>query len=175
MSTIDIKINTNKINYAVQLHSRVNIIQGDSATGKSHLIRLIDGQRNTKINIQSTYKLLHINSILMLEGLPLNNDTVYILDDSDGIENEQVLDIINKSQFKFILMTREFNPSNINYGNGQIYELKQFGKYNISSKVCNKNLNGENTKINNRIEQLIDIDIQKSTQDSRSSNEGWGL
>ena len=57
MERIEIKVNSNLMNYRLFFDNRVNILRGDSATGKSFLLRLLDNKRNSKIDIQSTYKL----------------------------------------------------------------------------------------------------------------------
>lgn len=145
MENIEIKINSALMNYRLSFNNRVNILRGDSATGKSFLLRLLDNRRNSKIDIPSTHKLFHINVDMILNGLPLNDDTVYILDEGDGIENSEIVNLINKSRFKFLLITRESDLENVNYGIEQIYELKQSGKCNISNIICKNNLNRENT------------------------------
>lgn len=163
MENIEIKINSALMNYRLFFDNRVNILRGDSATGKSFLLRLLDNRRNSKIDIQSTYKLFHINIDMILNGLPLNDDTVYILDEGDGIENSEIVNLINKSRFKFLLITRESDLENVNYGIHQIYNLHQSGKYNISKPSYDYDLNN----------RLLNTDkiVEIVTEDSKSGFE----
>lgn len=163
MESIEIKINSPLMNYRLSFNNRVNILRGDSATGKSFLLRLLDNRRNSKIDIQSTYKLFHINVDMILNGLPLNDDIVYILDEGDGIENSEIINLINKSRFKFILITRESDLENVNYGIYQIYNLHQSGKYNISKPSYDYDLNN----------RLLNTDkiVEIVTEDSKSGFE----
>lgn len=160
MERIEIKVNSNLMNYRLFFDNRVNILRGDSATGKSFLLRLLDNKRNSKIDIQSTYKLFHINVDMILNGLPLNDDTVYVLDEGDGIENSEIVNLINKSRFKFLLITRESDLENVNYGIHQIYNLHQSGKYNISKPSYDYDLNN----------RLLNTDkiVEIVTEDSKS-------
>lgn len=163
MERIEIKVNSNLMNYRLFFGNRVNILRGDSATGKSFLLRLLDNKRNSKIDIQSTCKLFHINVDMILNGLPLNDDTVYVLDEGDGIENSEIVNLINKSRFKFLLITRESDLENVNYGIHQIYNLYQLGKYNISKPSYDYDLNN----------RLLNTDkiVEIVTEDSKSGFE----
>lgn len=163
MENIEIKINSALMNYRLFFDNRVNILCGDSATGKSFLLRLLDNRRNSKIDIQSTHKLFHINVDMILNGLSLNDDTVYILDEGDGIENSEMVNLINKSRFKFLLITRESDLENVNYGIHQIYNLHQSGKYNISKLSYDYDLNNRPLNTNKIIEIV--------TEDSKSGFE----
>lgn len=46
MENIKIKVSSKLINYNLEFEDKVNIIRGDSATGKSTLVRLLDNKKS---------------------------------------------------------------------------------------------------------------------------------
>lgn len=145
MEDIIIKIKSELINYNLYFDNRINIIRGDSATGKSTLVKLIDDKRKSKIDIQSNYNIVHLTLEIINLDIKFDKNTVYIMDENDGIEDTLVTNIINKSKNKFILITRDSNLENISYGIGNIYEIHKSGNININKhkyiNIRNNNLN----------------------------------
>lgn len=159
MEDIIIKIKSDLINYDLHFNNRINIIRGDSATGKSTLVRLINDRRKSKIDVQSNYNIVHLTLEIINLDIKLNKNTVYIMDENDGIEDTLVTHIINKSKNKFILITRDSNLENISYGIENIYEIHKSGNININ-KHKYKNIRNNNLNINS-INKIL-------TEDSRS-------
>lgn len=155
MKNIKIKIESKLINYNLEFEHKVNIVRGNSATGKSLIVRLLDNKRSSNINIDSNYKLFHLNSEILEGGYKLNPETVYILDEDDGIEDKVVVENINKNKYKFILIIRDANLSSISYSIDQIYEIFRSGKYNLSRKVYSKDLNKDKLIEYNKIDSIV--------------------
>lgn len=141
VENIKIKISSKLINYNLEFEDSLNVIRGHSATGKSFLVRLIDNKKNSNITINSNYKLFHLTSEILEGGYILNTNTVYIMDEGDGIEDKIVVEAINKNKYKFILITRNAKLSNISYSINQINEIYKSGKYNLNRKVYREDLN----------------------------------
>lgn len=164
---IYIKIKSDLVNYDLKFNHRVNIISGDSATGKSTLINLLNNRKNSKIDVNSNYKLLHLNSdfieYMKNTNQSFSEEYVYLCDEMDITGEREILNIISKSKYKFILMIRESNLEELSYDISQIYELYQSGKYNISRPMYNIE------KINNNI-KIEDIN-SILTEDSNSGYE----
>lgn len=160
---LDIKIHDlyDKLNYIMKLEHRVTVIQGDSATGKSTLVRYIEMQDSMKVNIKSPKKLLATNisnlmNIVEVTGnYSLNSEYIYVLDEYDGIDNPNLARIINNSTSMFIIITRDASIPNINYGIDQIYQFKNSGKYNYLTKMYN-NLNDRNINLENITEIITE-------------------
>lgn len=157
---MDIKIHDlyNKLTYIMELEHRVTIIQGDSATGKSTLVRYIEMKDSIKVNIESSKNLLAtninnlLNTIEITGDYKLNSDYIYVLDEYDGVDNPEMAKILNNSSAMFIIITRDSGLPNINYGIDQIYKFKNSGKYNYLVKMYN-NLNDRELNL----EELSDI------------------
>lgn len=162
MKDIKIKIKSKLINYDLHFDNRINIIRGNSATGKSTLVRLIDDKRKSKIDIQSNYNIVHLTSEIISLGIKFDKNTVYIMDENDGIEDNLVTNIINKSKNKFILITRDSNLENISYGIESIYEIHKSGNININK---HKYINIRNNNLNiNLIDSILTEDSGSGLQ-----------
>ena len=164
MKNIKIKINSKLINYNLEFEDSLNVIRGHSATGKSLLVRLIDNKKNSNITVNSNYKLFHLTSEILEGGYVLNTDTVYIMDEEDGIEDKIVVEAINKNKYKFILITRNAKLSNISYSINQINEIYKSGKYNLNRKVYREALNKDRSINYDKIDSIV-------TEDSGSGYE----
>lgn len=153
---INIKLKSKRINYNLEFSHRINIVRGDSASGKSAFIRLLDSRKDSNIQITSNYKLLHITPEFLQfvrdSGNSFSSEYVYIMDEIDIAGNKDMIKLISHSSYKFILMIRESNLNNLPYGIDQIYEIYRSGKYNLSRKMyndqnINKNVNFRNIKV----------------------------
>lgn len=143
MENIKIKVSSKLINYNLEFEDKVNIIRGDSATGKSTLVRFLDNEESNHATIESNYELFHLTSKMLEKNIQLDDKTVYLMDESDGVKNQIVIDTINKNKYKFILIIRDVELENLSYGIDQIYEIYNSGKYNLNRRIYNDNLNKE--------------------------------
>lgn len=92
----------------------------------------------------------------------MDKEFIYIFDEDDGLNNENVINFINNPEYTIIMITRDLTFPEINYSLDDIYEFKESNKYNILNKKYN-NLN----KISTNKEKLDKI----LTEDSRSGFE----
>lgn len=141
MEDIKIKIKSKLINYDLNFEHNLNILRGDSATGKSTIVKFLDNEESSNAIIESNYELFHLNSKMLERNIKLDNKTIYIMDESDGIKNQIVINTINKNKYKFILIIRDAKLENLSYGINQIYELYKSGKYNLNRRIYKDNLN----------------------------------
>ena len=149
MEDIKIKIKSKLINYDLNFEHNLNILRGDSATGKSMFVELLDSRKSSNIIIDSNYKLIHLNSEMLEGGYNLNTNSVYILDEDDGIEDKILIYNVNKNKYKFILIIRDLKLENLSYGTDQIYELYKSGKYNLNRRIYKDNLNEDRLELLN--------------------------
>lgn len=149
MEDIKIKIKSKLINYDLTFEHNLNILRGDSATGKSMFVELLDSRKSSNIIIDSNYKLIHLNSEMLEGGYNLNTNSVYILDEDDGIEDKILIYNVNKNKYKFILIIRDLKLENLSYGTDQIYELYKSGKYNLNRRIYKDNLNEDRLELLN--------------------------
>lgn len=145
---IEISDISEKVVYTMDITNRITIIRGNSATGKSVLVRLIDNIGKPQVKVSSNIDIIHINSKLILEGFPLKEDRIYIMDEDDGIERPEVVKKINDKRYKFILITRKEDFGTFSYDIYQIYHFKNSGKYhNLTrtyGKIDNSHINQDN-------------------------------
>lgn len=136
---INIKLKSKRINYDLEFHHRINIVRGDSASGKSTFIRLLDSCKGSNIQITSNYKLLHITPGLLEfvkdSDNSFSNEYVYIIDNVDVDDNKDMIKLISHSPYKFIIMTRELNLNNLSYKINQIYEIYKSENTNLSRQM----------------------------------------
>ena len=164
METIKIKIKSKLINYNLEFEHNLNIIRGDSATGKSTLVRFLDNEESSCATIESNYELFHLTAKMLERNIRLDERTVYIMDESDGIKNKIVIDTINKNKYNFILIIRDTKLENLSYGISQIYEIFRSGKYNLNRRMYNENLNKDKSIEYDKLDSII-------TEDSGSGYE----
>lgn len=143
MENIIIKIKSDLMNYEMKFEHTLNIVKGYSATGKTLFFKIIDARNDSGSYIYSNYKFIHLNSEIVKTGITLNDDYVYLMDESDGIIDKEIIELINSNKYKFILFTRELSLNQISYGIDQIYEFKRSGKYNILKRMYEDNLNNK--------------------------------
>lgn len=140
---ISIKLKSKRINYNLEFNHRINIVRGDSASGKSAFIRLLDSCKDSNIQITSNYKLLHITPGLLEfvrdSDNSFSNEYVYIIDNIDFDDNKDMIKLISYSTYKFIIMTRESNLNNPTYKMDQIYEIYRSGNTNLSRQIHSHN------------------------------------
>lgn len=136
---IIIKLKSKRINYNLEFNHRINIVRGDSASGKSAFIRLLDSCKGSNIQITSNYKLLHITPGLLEfvkdSDNSFSNEYVYIIDNVDFDGNKDMIKLISHSPHKFIIMTRESNLNNLPYKTNQIYEIYKSENTNLSRQI----------------------------------------
>lgn len=145
---IEISDISEKVVYTMDITNRITIIRGNSATGKSVLVRLIDNIGKPQVKVSSDIDIIHINSKLILEGFPLKEDRIYIMDEDDGIEHPEVVKKINDKRYKFILITRREDFGSFSYDIYQIYHFKNSGRYHnlirTYGKIDNSHVNQNN-------------------------------
>lgn len=135
---IEISDISEKVVYIMDITDRITIIRGNSATGKSVLVRLIDNIGKSQVKVSAGIDIIHINSRLVLEGLPLREDRLYIMDEGDGIEHPEVIRKINDKRYKFILITRKEDFGIFSCDIYQIYHFRNSGKYHNLVRVYDK-------------------------------------
>lgn len=136
------------LKYILDIDKRLTIIKGNSATGKSHLVRLIDEYGKSGVVIKSPLELIHVNSkILNAFNLKKDKNLLYVFDEDDGISDKNVINFINDINNNVIIITRDISLPEINYGIDNVYEFRESNKFNILVRKYDKiNKNNINTR-----------------------------
>lgn len=152
----------NRVVFELELNNRITIITGDSAQGKTMLVKFIELiNRSTKIFTNENFNVKHINDDMILNGYNLNSNDIYIMDEYDGINNLKISNVINNRKYNFILITRNTSMPHISYDISDIYTFSNSGKYHKLVRRYNRiNKNIDQSKLNCII-----------TEDSGSGNE----
>lgn len=143
-----IEIKSPRLNYKLDIGD-INpvIIQGDSASGKSMLLQLLENFRKVPtIMVKSEIPLLHLTAEFLEIVHTLTKDRIYILDNEDGIEEPKIVEAINSGKVRFILITRDASIPLLKYDENNIFEFKTIGRQNILVKK--NNLNKGQTSLN---------------------------
>lgn len=153
---------SNRIVFEFELNNRITVICGDSAKGKTMLVKFIDLiDKSTKLITNDGSQIKHINDDMILNGYRLNSNDVYIMDEYDGINNLNISNIINNRRYNFILITRNTSMPHLSYDISDIYTFSNSGKYHKLVRRYNRiNKNIDQSKLNCII-----------TEDSGSGNE----
>lgn len=155
----------NNLEYILNLESRITIITGASATGKSTLIRYIENYNKDSYNaikIESEKELIHLTPVMVRNKFELNEDTIYFMDEGDNVKSKEYFTLVNDTRYKFVIITRDVSYPSISYDIEDIYEIK----YN----------NGVNKLVkrykNNYRTNKLDVNINKIfTEDEKSGYE----
>lgn len=160
MNDRTLEIKGKRINYLLEIQDRITIIRGDSATGKTTMVKIISQQlrginNGFEINTSFYLKEVLVDNIALPD---LNYNNLYILDEGTLEASNQFANFVNKSRSHFIIISRDRLP-NVLYSFESIYEF-----YNDNGI----------TKLKRKYEELNDQHINKLklnkliTEDSNS-------
>ena len=146
--TVNIQVRNNKsgVTYRLELTQKVTIINGDSGTGKNYLITLIDmlGRGTGGVTLDCKYRVVegcNMASILYAAG---KKDIIVIVDEDEKlIDTQEFADVVNNSEFYFIITSREpldllhLSANNVYrfHREDKLITLKRKEKCNLSKPV----------------------------------------
>lgn len=135
-------VENKRIRYEFVIRRNITIIRGDSATGKTLLIDMIDRYYNKK---SSTELKIHCDKICRTVGgadweLIIKNtrDSIIFLDESNAfIRTKKFAELIKNTDNYYVIVTRNDLPA-IPYSVDEIYGLRESGKYRGLKKTYNE-------------------------------------
>lgn len=140
----NIKVNNNKFTYTLTINRNITIIKGDSATGKSTLLQLIDDYYRTKgrgdVQIMSDVPLYVLNDPNMWKSnlSEIRGSIVFIDEElADVYKSKDFASFIKNTDNYYVIITRE-NLYMLPYGIDEIYYMKESGKYFDAKHVYNE-------------------------------------
>ena len=127
-------IKTPYINYEIEFNQKITIIQGDSGTGKSKIIKTRNDMWDTGLEEIYTSNNIPVTVVgnvpdweRILDGTEVR---LFIIDeDCSFIMSNRFADIVNKSRSYFIIISRD-PLKNLDYSYEEIYEMGNSGKFN---------------------------------------------
>lgn len=140
----DIKVSNNKFTYTLTISRNITIIKGDSATGKSTLIQLIDDYYRTKgrgdVQVVSDVPLYVLGDPnlwkVSLSQIPAS--IVFIDEElAEVYKSGDFASFIKNTEHYYVIVTRE-NLYMLPYSIDEIYYMKESGKYIDAKHVYNE-------------------------------------
>ncbi len=137
-----IVVENHRVKYELSVKRNITIIRGDSATGKTELLRLIDEYDRDRVSSGVT---IHCDKkCRVLTGSDWNirlngiKDSIVFVDEENRfIHSKEFAEAVRFSDNYYVLITRD-DISTLPYSAMEIYGLKESGKYVNAKKVYNE-------------------------------------
>jgi hypothetical protein len=137
-----IVVQNNRLRYELTVRRNITIIRGDSATGKTTLINLIEQAatlgENSGVDVvcQRPCRTLRGNDWHLI--LPNIHEQIIFLDEENQfVKSQEFASAVKKSDNYFVIITREDLP-NLPYSVDEIYGIHTSGKYNDLRSTYNE-------------------------------------
>ncbi len=152
--SVDISIRSKRLEYEFEIKEKITFILGDSATGKTQMVSLINsfGNPSVKISVSNGFDLvsisesefskfikhanrrIHENKYSSLKEYwdDINNfpivNSVIVIDDEDFVESKEFATFVNADKYNYYIIINRTQISKIGYSVYEVYELKTNGK-----------------------------------------------
>ncbi|WP_031548717.1 hypothetical protein [Oribacterium sp. FC2011] len=159
----DIEIYNNRVHYFLTIKRNITILQGDSASGKTELIRLISDYESNGTSSGITIKCEKRNTVLTNVDWELRLSTlkqciIFIDETASFIKSKRFAEMVKGSDNYFVIVTRDDLPQ-LPYSIDEIYGLKNVSdssKYKTYKRVYNElyklyNLDTYNDSLNPQV------------------------
>ena len=139
----DIEIYNNRVHYFLTLKRNITILQGNSATGKTELIRLVEeleeNGASSGITIVCNVKCTVLTPVdWELRLGSLKNHIIFIDETAGFLKSKRFAEMVKGCDNYFVIVTRE-DLSQLPYSVDEIYGLKNdASKYKQFKKVYNE-------------------------------------
>ena len=173
----DIVVYNNKLHYHLKINRNITILRGDSASGKSELIRLLSAHNGNPAS--SGISLICDRECLVLtEGhwrllTGSYTDRIFFADEGNAfLRTKEFANTVKGADNYFVIISRENLPQ-LPYSIDEIYGLREndsSGKYHVSKRVYN-----EMYRIFGSIPRMPDRPDLVVTEDSNSGNDFFSI
>ncbi len=165
-----IEIYNNRVHYYLNVRRNITILQGNSATGKTELIRLIQEYEMNKassgITVKSDVQCTVLTSIdWELRLSKLENRIIFIDETAEFLKSKEFALMVRGSDNYFVIITRD-DLSQLPYSVDEIYGLRNASdssKYKSFKKVYNEIYKLYNLKLDSEVSPDVVI-----TEDTNS-------
>jgi hypothetical protein len=137
-----IVVQNNRLRYEMTIRRNITIIRGDSATGKTTLINLIE--QASAFGEDSGVDVICKRECRTLSGkdwnlvLPnIHEQIIFIDEENQFIKSQEFASAVKASDNYFVIMTREDLP-NLPYSVEEIYGIHSSGKYHDLHRTYNE-------------------------------------
>lgn len=138
----EVEISTRNIGYKFTIRRNITIIQGDSATGKTQLISLLDSYKKSGLDsgivIKSKVNCVHINiEYWEMQVKELKNCIIFIDEGESCLIDDKFASAIKHTDNYYVIITRD-SLCMLPYSIKEIYGMRKSKKYSTSEKVYNE-------------------------------------
>ena len=137
-----IVVQNNKLHYEMNIRRNITIIRGDSATGKTKLIHLLEQAAN--LGVSSGVEVFCERPCRTLGGkdwnliLPNIHEHIIFLDEeNEFVKSQEFAAAVKASDNYFVIVTREDLP-NLPYSVDEIYGIHTSGRYHDLKRTYNE-------------------------------------
>ncbi len=128
-----VSVSTKRLRYDFELRRNLTIIRGDSATGKTTLVDMIqehaDNPSGSPVEIQCDKECYVLAGALWKEQLSGMQDSIVFIDEgNEFVKTDEFSAEIQKTDNYYVIVTREGLPS-LPYSVEEIYGIRTSGKY----------------------------------------------
>lgn len=137
-----IVVQNNRLRYELEIRRNITIIRGDSASGKTTLIHMLESASllgdSSGVEVICEKKCRTLNSSDWKMILPGIHDQIVFLDEENQfIKSQEFAAAIKNSDNYYVLITREDLP-NLPYAVDEIYGIHTSGKYHDLKRTYNE-------------------------------------
>lgn len=137
-----IVVQNNRLRYELDVKRNITLIRGDSATGKTTLLNMIQSayemgaDSGVEINCECSCRTLTGSDWKLI--LPkLHKQIIFLDEENRFIKSQEFAAEVKKSDNYFVIITREDLP-NLPYSVDEIYGIHASGKYHDTKKIYNE-------------------------------------
>ncbi|WP_320643631.1 Fis family transcriptional regulator [Selenomonas sp.] len=135
-------VQNKRIRYDFAIHRNITIICGDSATGKTTLVEMIqeyyDNGESSGIMLDCPKTCVTLSGRKWQAELALYHDSLVFIDEGNAfVTSEAFAKAIQGTDNYYIIVNRE-NLENLPYSVKEIYGIRTSGKYGDSEQTCNE-------------------------------------
>ena len=152
-----IVVQNNKLRYELDIRRNITIIRGDSATGKTKLINLLEQAQ--ALGESSGVEVLCERPCRTLGGtdwnlvLPNIHEQILFLDEENRfVKSQEFAAAVKESDNYFVIVTREDLP-NLPYSVEEIYGIHTSGKYHDLKRTYNELYHIYSTEVSSHLEK----------------------
>lgn len=138
----EVIVESKRIHYKFSLRRNLTVIRGDSATGKTTLVDMIqqhiDNPSGSAVSVRCDKSCYVLSGSLWKNTLSGIKDSIVFIDEgNEFVGTNDFADIISKTDNYYVIVTRESLPS-LPYSVEEIYGIREAGKYGRLKQTYNE-------------------------------------
>lgn len=135
-------VESKRIRYRFVLRRNLTIIRGNSATGKTTLVDMIqqyvDNPSGSAITVHCDKSCYVLNGVLWKNTLQGIQDSIIFIDEgNEFVASKEFAEAISKTDNYYVIVTRESLPA-LPYSTEEIYGIHESGKYGSLKQTYNE-------------------------------------